>query len=699
MDKLVLVGNGMSGVRCIEEILRINQREFEISIFGAEKYINYNRVLLSSVLQGSVDIKDLTIHDRRWYEEHQIQLNTGETVVKIDTTRKLLRTDKNSEVSYDKLILATGSSPFILPISGAEKEGVMAFRTIDDCQELINSSKKYKKVVVIGGGVLGLEAARGLLNLGMEVVVVHLDSHLMDRQLDPAASKLLEKELEKQGMQFLLAKKTQEILGDHRVEGVLFKDGTRIETDLVVMAVGVRPNKQLAVESGIQTNRAILVNDYLQTNFPDIYAVGECAEHRETVYGLVKPLYEQGKVLANHICGIKDKGYQGSVLSTQLKIAGVNVFSIGKFTEDVQCKSVRVYDELDNAYKKLVFQENKLVGAVLVGTTKEADRLQDLIIKKKDISELEKVRLLQPVRENSCYVAELPLSDVICNCNHVSKGTIIEAVQSKGLMTVDEIRNCTKASSSCGGCHPLVADLLSYIKSDHYTEEIMVRTLCNCTDLTEDEVVQQMQLQSLSSVEEIMAELHWENKQGCKICLPALNYYLEMIYPQSHSKQNTKMINIKSCFSEDDCTCNKKVSVRLANQLEKLTEFLNMPNRIKIGISACIHNGADSTTKDIGLIRMQRGWEIYIGGSSGRDVRAGVLLCVAETEEEAVQIIVGFIQYYRGTANFLERSWDWIERVGLVHIREVLFMEELRQTLVDQLKIETICKKGVSLID
>jgi nitrite reductase (NADH) large subunit len=699
MKRLVLVGNGMAGVHCIEEILRINQRDFEITIFGSEKYVNYNRILLSSVLQGSVGIDELSVHDRKWYEKHQIRLSTGETVVKIDTTRKLIRTDKNSEVPYDKLILATGSSPFMLPIAGVDKEGVMAFRTIDDCQKIIHNSKTYKKAVVIGGGVLGLEAAKGLLNLGMEVVVVHLESHLMDRQLDFDASRLLQKELEKQGMKFLLAKETQEIFGDSRVKGVLFKDGTRVETDLVIMAVGIRPNKQLALESGIETNRAILVNDYLQTNFPDTYAVGECAEHRGIVYGLVKPLYEQGKALASHICGIKEKGYRGSVLSTKLKIAGVDVFSIGQFTEDDRFKAVRVYDELDNVYKKLVFQDHKLVGAVLVRATKEAGSLEELIIKEKDVSDFEKVRLLQPRREDSCFVAELPLSEIICNCNHVSKGAIIDAVQSKGLTTVEEIRKCSKASSTCGGCHPLVANLLSYIKSDHFNEVIEVRTLCGCTELTEDEVVQHIQFQRLTSIEEVMTELNWQNKQGCTICQSALHYYLEMIYPQYRTKQSTKMITIKSCFSEDGCACNKQVSLKLAKQIEQLTEFLHMPNRIKIGISACIHNGADSTTKDIGLIRMQRGWEIYIGGSSGRDVRAGVLLCIAESEEEAVQIISGFIQYYRGTANFSERSWDWIERVGMVHIREVLFMEELRQQLVDQLNTETIHRKGVSLID
>ena len=766
-EKLILVGNGMAGVRCLEEILKYRPETFEITVFGSESHVNYNRILLSSVLQGGASFDDLTINDRDWYEQHGIQLFTGETVIKIDTDKQIIQTDKNRSHSYDRLILATGSVPFLLPIPGAEKDGVITFRTIEDCQKMIEAANHYQKAVVIGGGVLGLEAARGLVNLGMEVSVVHISSYLMERQLDETAAKMLQKELENQGMKFLLEKVTQEIIGNNRIEGLRFKDGTVVEADLLVMAAGVRPNIQLAKESGIAVNRAILVNDYMETTIPNIYAVGECVEHREMVYGLVKPLYEQGQVLAKRICGIDSKGYEGSVLSTQLKISGVDVFSVGEFQEDKRSKSIKIFDDLEGVYKKLVFQDQKIIGAVLFGDTNERTRLLDMILKKQDVSDVEKVTLFQSSTTGGKSIASMALSGIICNCNGVSKGTIIEAVQAGGLSTVDQVKKCTKASGSCGGCKPLVSELLTYIDSDEFNEVVEQKSMCSCTSLTEDEVVREIQLQSLTSVQEVMEVLYWENEQGCSTCRPALSYYLGMINPEYETSQETLFIsehmnatlqkdgryfvvpqmyggmtkaeqlrkianvadkygisdlavtseqrihlmgikqedlaavwtdlnmplsstygnrvqNIKTCIGEHVCQCDKQPSLKLSAHLEKRLEFLTTPYRIKMGVSACLHNGAGSTTKDIGVIGMNRGWEIYVGGSSGRNVRAGELLCISATEEDASEIIIGFIQYYRETAKYSERTWQWMDRVGLVHIREVLFDFEPRQLLLER---------------
>ena len=310
--QLVLVGNGMAGVRAVEEILKISNEEFQITIFGNEPHPNYNRILLSKVLQGDTDVKDITLNDWDWYEENGIQLYTGEEVVKVDPESKTVITDAGRVQPYDELILATGSLPFILPLPGADKEGVTAFRDIKDTDIMLEASKTYKKAAVIGGGLLGLEAARGLLNLGMDVTVIHLAPYLMERQLDATAGRLLQKELEKQGMKFLLEKQTEEIYGETRVEGLKFKDGSTLEADLVVMAVGIKPNVQLGKDCGLPVNRGIVVNDYMETEVPNIYAVGECAEHRGIAYGLVAPLYEQAKVLAKKICRMKDLFYQPS---------------------------------------------------------------------------------------------------------------------------------------------------------------------------------------------------------------------------------------------------------------------------------------------------------------------------------------------------------------------------------------------------
>ncbi|AGK54401.1 nitrite reductase large subunit NirB [Bacillus sp. 1NLA3E] len=778
-QKLVLIGNGMAGVRCIEEIIKNDPDAFEITIFGSEPHANYNRILLSTVLQGMTSVEDITINDRDWYEEHHIQLFTGETVIKINKEKKLVRSDKDREVSYDKLILATGSVPFHLPLPGADKEGVIAFRTIEDCRKMIETSKKYKKAVVIGGGLLGLEAARGLLNLGMEVNVVHIARYLMERQLDPTAAKMLQKELESQGMNFLLEKETQKIIGNQRVEGLRFKDGTEVEADLVVMAVGVRPNVQLAKDSGIETNRAIIVNDYLKTNTPNVYAVGECVEHRGMVYGLVKPLYEQGQVLAKHICGIDCKGYEGSILSTHLKISGVNVFSVGQFAGGKTTKEITIFDELVGIYKKIVFQDSKMVGAVLFGDTRDGTRLLEMIIKKKDVLDAEKVLLLQSSNGDEHSVASMAYSEIICNCNIVTKGMIIEAVQKEGLSTIEQVKTCTKASGSCGGCKRLVTDLLSYIQSDEHDEEMEQKSMCSCTSLMEDEVVHEMQLLGLTSVEEVMDKLEWENKQGCSTCRPALNYYLGMIFPEYESKQEILFVsermnatvqdngtysvipqmfggmttaeqlrkianvaekyaisnvavtseqrihlmgiksedlsgvwadlnmplsstyknmvqNVKTCIGEHVCQCNKYPSLKLAVKLEKKTEFVTTPYRVKIGVSSCMHNGAGSTTKDIGVIGTDRGWEIYVGGSSGRNVRVGELLCVAGTKDEAMEVISGFIQYYRETGNYLERTWEWLERLGLIHVREVLFDQELRHQLLKRLDEDKSWRKRMA---
>lgn len=439
-QKLVLIGNGMAGVRCIQNIRKEDANAFEITIFGTEAHVNYSRIMLSSVLQGGTSFEDIVINQPSWYEENNIRLFSGETVTEIDKINKVVKIDKCREVPYDKLIIATGSSPFILPLPGSDKEGVISFRTIEDCQKMMETAKNYKKAVVIGGGLLGLEAARGLLNLGMKVDVIHRSGYLMERQLDQEASRMLRQELENQGMNFLLEKDSEEIVGEERVEGIRFKGGSKVETDLVVMAVGIRPNIQLAKNSGIETNRGILVDDFLTTQSCHIYAVGECVEHEGMVYGLVKPLYEQGEVLARHLCGKNPAGYRGSTVSSQLKIAGVDVFSVGQFTADKTTKTIHYQNETEAVYKKIIFRGNKAIGAVLFGDTREGPRLLDTIVKQKVISDQDKASLLESSDPGDSFVASLPVGEQICTCNSVTKGTIISSVQQEELSTVEEVR-------------------------------------------------------------------------------------------------------------------------------------------------------------------------------------------------------------------------------------------------------------------
>ncbi|MDR0142774.1 NADPH-nitrite reductase [Bacillus sp. JHAA] len=769
--QLVLVGNGMAGVRAIEEILRVSKDEFEITIFGAEPHPNYNRILLSKVLQGDTDIQDITLNDWNWYKENNIQLYTGETVIKVDTENKTVITDADRIQPYDELILATGSVPFILPIPGADKQGVTAFRDIKDTDTMLAASKQYKKAAVIGGGLLGLEAARGLLNLGMDVSVIHLAPFLMERQLDAAAGRLLQNELEKQGMTFFLEKQTEEILGTDRVEGVRFKDGTSIEADLVVMAVGIRPNTQLGTESRIPVNRGIIVNDYMQTDIPHIYAVGECAEHRGIAYGLVAPLYEQAKVLAKHICGIETKPYEGSVLSTQLKVSGVEVFSAGDFNESEDKKAIKVFDEQDGIYKKIVLRGNQIVGAVLFGDSSEGGRLFSMIQKEADISETSKISILQPLDQEADASMTAAMSDdeIICGCNGVSKGAIIQAIQEKGCTSTDEIKACTGASRSCGGCKPLVEDILQYTLGSEFDASAQKEAICGCTSLSRDEVVEEIKAKGLSHTREIMNVLGWKTPEGCSKCRPALNYYLGMINPATYEDDRTsRFVNermhaniqkdgtysvvprmyggvtnsqdlrkiadvvdkyeiplvkmtggqridligvkkedlpkvwaeldmpsgyaygktlrtVKTCVGEQFCRFGTQDSMALGIALEKKFEGLNTPHKVKMAVSACPRNCAESGIKDLGVVGIDGGWELYVGGNGGTHLRAGDLLMKVKTNEEVLEYAGAYLQYYRETANYLERTSAWLERVGLSHVQSVLNDPEKRQELNDRM--------------
>jgi nitrite reductase (NADH) large subunit len=768
-EKLVLVGNGMAGVRCLEEIVKYEPNRFEITIFGSEPHPNYNRIQLSKVLQGDTSIKDITINDWSWYEENKILLYPGETVVKIDPVNQIVISNKGREVEYNKLILATGSVPFILPIPGADKKGVTAFRDISDCEKMIEYSKKYKKAAVIGGGLLGLEAARGLLNLGMEVAVIHLGAHLMERQLDSIAGKLLQTELEKQGMNFLLEKHTKEILGGEHVEGVRFSDGQEIQADLVVMAVGITPNVKLAKESGIPIHRGILVNDYMETSHSNIYAVGECAEHKGMIYGLVAPLYEQGKVLAKRICDVDGTLYTGSTVSTQLKVSGVDVFSAGQIAEDHGTKTMKFFDDYHGTYKKILIKEGKIVGAVLFGDTNEGNRLLNLIKKGADISAY--ITAEQKEQDGVSMVAAIADEEIICGCNGVTKGAIVKAIQAQGLTTVEQVKGCTNASRSCGGCKSLVADILAYTLGDQFNKAEQKEPICSCTTLSRDEVVEEIRQKGLSHIREVMNVLGWATDSGCSKCRPALNYYLGMLDPLHYDderesrfvnerlhaniqkdgtysvvprmyggvtnveelrkianvaeKYNVPLIKltggqridllgvkkedlpsmwadlempsgyaygkslrtVKTCVGQNFCRFGTQDSIGMGIRMEKKFERLSTPHKVKMAVSACPRNCAESGIKDVGVVGVDGAWEIYVGGNGGTHLRAGELLCKVKHEEEVLEITGAYLQFYRETAHYLERTSKWVERKGLETIKTVLENKQTRQELNERLDL------------
>jgi nitrite reductase (NADH) large subunit len=384
-QKLVVIGNGMAGIRTVEALLERAPDLYDITVFGSEPYGNYNRILLSPVLAGEKTVDDIMLNTVQWYDDNNITLRKGETVTMIDRRTCEVVTAAGERVPYDRLLIATGSNPIMLPLPGKDLPGVIGFRDIHDVERMVEASTSHRNAVVIGGGLLGLEAANGLMKRGMNVTVVHLLDTLMERQLDAPAGALLKAALEKRGIEFRMRAKSQAILGSERVTGLRFEGGEEIAADLVVMAVGVRPNIELARRAHVACDRGILVDDCLQTFDPSIYAVGECVQHRRQTFGLVAPLWEQARICAQHIAEIGVSRFSGALNATQLKVSGIEVFSAGDFSESPTRESLVLSDKRRGIYKRVVLEGNRICGAVLFGDTREAARLKELIAEQADI--------------------------------------------------------------------------------------------------------------------------------------------------------------------------------------------------------------------------------------------------------------------------------------------------------------------------
>ncbi|WP_050411291.1 NAD(P)/FAD-dependent oxidoreductase [Massilia sp. NR 4-1] len=385
---LVVVGNGMAGMRTVEELLKFDPQHYDITVFGAEPHGNYNRILLSPVLAGEKTVDDIMLNTREWYEHHGITLHAGDPVERIDRKRRVVRARSGREVHYDRLLLATGSRPFIIPVPGHQLPGVIAFRDIQDVETMLEAARSHRHAVVIGGGLLGLEAANGLQRQGMDVTVVHVTDALMNQQLDKPAAQLLQKALEGKGLRFMLEAQTSEIVGEDRVRAVRFKDGSEISADLVVMAAGVRPNIALAQQCGLHCERAIVVDDTLQTYDPRVYAVGECVQHRSATFGLVAPIWEQARVCAAHLAGAGHRRYVQQACATRLKVTGVDLYSVGDFIGGEDSEDLVLRDARRGVYKRLVLRGNRIAGAVLYGDVQDGPWYFDLIQKRTDISSM-----------------------------------------------------------------------------------------------------------------------------------------------------------------------------------------------------------------------------------------------------------------------------------------------------------------------
>ncbi len=770
-EKLVLIGNGMAGVRALEELLKLAPEQYDITVFGGEPYGNYNRILLSPVLAGEKTIDEIMLNDEQWYADNGITLHKGKWVVDVNRARRVVRADDGTEEPYDRLIIATGSNPFIIPVPGNELDGVIAFRDISDVDAMLEASKKDGgTAVVIGGGLLGLEAANGLMKQGMDVTVVHLMDTLMERQLDKPAGALLKASLEERGMRFLMEAQTEAVLGRDRVEGVRFKDGLEIPADIVVMAVGIRPNIELAQKIGLHCERGIVVNDTMQTFDPRIYAVGECVQHRGQTYGLVAPLFEQAKVCANHLAHIGIARYQGSITSTKLKVTGIDLFSAGDFQGDENTDELVLQDPGRGVYKKVVLRDNRIVGAVMYGDTIDGTWYFELMRDSTDVSDLRdhllfgQAHLGDSGHGDDHRVAAMSDTAEICGCNGVCKGEIVDAITKKNLFTLEDVRAHTKASSSCGSCTGLVEALLAHTLGGDYSESPAKKPLCGCTAFTHDEVRAAIRDNELKSIPAVQQFLEWKTTDGCPKCRTALNYYLLCQWPAEYKddaqsrfinerahaniqkdgsysviprmwggettpaelkaiaevaeKYKVKTVHItggqrislfglkkeelpkiwaelneaglvsghaygkalrtvKTCVGREWCRFGTQNSTQMGIDLEKMTWGSWTPHKFKMAVSGCPRNCAEATIKDFGVVCVDSGYELHVGGNGGVKVRATDFLCHVSTPEEVREYCAAFMQLYREEAHYLERTAPWLERVGLSYVKERVVEDEV----------------------
>ncbi|MGV8804446.1 MAG: nitrite reductase large subunit NirB [Polaromonas sp.] len=783
-SRLVMIGNGMAGVRTLEELLKIAPELYDITVFGAEPHPNYNRILLSPVLAGEQTLSEIVLNDWSWYQDNHITLHAGWTVTAVNRAQRVVHAQNAAgeqiSAGYDRLIMATGSNPFMLPIPGRELNGVLAYRDIADTQAMIDAATSYRHAVVIGGGLLGLEAANGLMKRGMQVSVVHVGGWLMERQLDDVAGRLLQKSLAERGMKFLIGAHTQELLSgeDGRVKAVKFKDGTEVPADLVVMAVGIRPNTTLAESMRLHCNKGIVVSDTLQTTTDArIYAVGECAAHRGIAYGLVAPLFEQGKVLANQLAQFGIGRYTGSLTSTKLKVTGIDLFSAGDFMGGEGAEEIIMSDPFGGVYKKLVIKDDKLIGACLYGDTVDGSYYFKLLREGRSVAGIRDKLMFgesnigDAGHEGHSKAAAMADTDEVCGCNGVTKGAICKAIKDKGLFTLDEVRKHTKASASCGSCTGLVEQILMFTAGGDYSATPKLKALCGCTEHGHQAVRDAIRANRLLKIADVYAFMEWRTPNGCASCRPAINYYLISTWPkEARDDPQSRFINershaniqkdgtysviprmwggetsaselrriadavdkyqiptvkvtggqridllgvkkedlvnvwkdigmpsghayakalrtVKTCVGSEWCRMGTQDSTQMGKDLERAMWRMYAPHKVKFAVSGCPRNCAESGIKDVGIIGVDSGWEMYIAGNGGIKTEVAHFFTKLKTAHEVLEYTGAFCELYRQEGWYLERTVHYVSRVGLDHVKKKILDDHAgRQALWAQLQ-------------
>uniref|UniRef100_UPI002629ED66 nitrite reductase large subunit NirB n=1 Tax=Limnohabitans sp. Rim8 TaxID=1100718 RepID=UPI002629ED66 len=774
---------GMAGVRTLEELLKIAPDLYEITVFGAEPHPNYNRILLSPVLAGEQTLEEIVLNPFSWYEANHITLHAGKTVTEVDRVKRIVRATADDgsviEAAYDRLLMCTGSNPFILPVPGKNLKGVISYRDIADTKAMIDAASKFKHAVVIGGGLLGLEAANGLMLRGMNVTVVHVMPTLMERQLDSVAGDLLRMSLEARGLHFLMSAQTQELVGSEdegrggRVKSIKFKDGSEITADLVVMAVGIRPNTALASRMRLHVDKGIVVTDTLQTvTDARIYSVGECAAHRGIAYGLVAPLFEQGKVAANHLAMFGIGRYEGSLTSTKLKVTGIDLFSAGNFLGGDNTEDIVMSDPAGGIYKKLVIQGDKLVGACLYGDTVDGSWYFKLLRDGRSVADIRDKLMFGESNigdvghQGQSKASAMADTDEVCGCNGVTKGAICKTIKDKGLFTLEEVRKHTKASASCGSCTGLVEQILMFTAGGDYSATPKTKAMCGCTEHGHQAVRDAIVAHKILTIGGVFKAMDWRTPNGCASCRPAVNYYLLSSWPKeaqddpqsryinerSHANiqkdgtysviprmwagettaaelrriadvvdkykiptvkvtggqridllgvKKEDLVNVwkdigmpsghayakalrtvKTCVGSEWCRMGTQDSTQMGKDLEKAMWRMYAPHKVKFAVSGCPRNCAEAGIKDVGIIGVDSGWEMYVGGNGGIKTEVAQFFTKLKTSEEVLEYTGAFMQLYRQEGWYLERTVHYINRVGLDYVKKkILDDAALRQTL------------------
>ncbi|WP_427129104.1 nitrite reductase large subunit NirB [Pseudarthrobacter sp. S9] len=766
--RLVVIGNGMAGARAVEEILaRGGAEQFTITMFGDEPYGNYNRIMLSHVLSGEESDSGIFLNSLPWYRENNITLHAGVRVERIDRFTKYVFANNGHVIPYDVLIIATGSRSFMPPMDGlytpggSLKPGVFTFRTIDDTRNMVQHAQHdhHHRAVVIGGGLLGLEAARGLQSHGVGVDVVHSGAHLMNAQMGPDGGAILRRSVEALGIRVHTGSRTIAVLGADKVTGVRLRDQPDVECDMVVVAAGIRPNVDLAVLSGLPVERAIVVDDQLRVlDEDDIYAVGECVQHRGEVYGLVAPLWEQAVVLADHITGADTSAaYLGSRIATKLKVAGVEVASMGLHGPERDTDEHIVFSEPSRGvFKSIVIRDNKMVGATLLGDSRKVAYLTQAFDRGLPLPE-ERISLMfdlgGPAEEQG--VAELDDDAQVCNCNGVSKKSLVDTVKG-GCNTVAGAMDATRAGKGCGSCKLLVKQVVEWAADGDVEEDPAASYYVPGIPLDKPSLMAAIRKQGLRSVSAVFAALAPDSAEDAKSKMGLASLMKMMLADQYIDERDARFINdrvhaniqrdgtfsvvpqmkggvtsvqqlrriadvaekhnipmikltggqridllgvpkedlphvwadldmpsgyaygksfrtVKTCVGKDFCRFGTGDSTRLGIEIESRFQGIESPAKLKLAVSGCPRNCAESLVKDVGVVAVEGGrWEVYVGGAAGAHIRKGDLLATVDDPEDVKLLTGRFMQYYRQNANWLERTYAFVPRVGIEHIRAVV---------------------------